>query len=87
MTGSKRTGLVVQERDRKLLSELAVMRIIDREMTKLVAGFNSTRRANARLLQLTRTGLLRRFFIGSIAHGRKAVYTLSPKGGSQRFSV
>jgi hypothetical protein len=57
------------------------MRIIDREMTKLVAGFSSTRRANARLLQLTRTGLLRRFFVGSIAHGRKAVYTLSPKGG------
>src|ERR1017187_2981 len=81
MTGSKRTGLVVQERDRQLLSELAVMRIIDREMTKLVAGFNSTRRANARLLQLTRTGLLRRFFVGSIAYGRKAVYTLSPKGG------
>jgi hypothetical protein len=81
MTGSKRTGLVVQERDRQLLSELAVMRIIDREMAKLVAGFNSTRRANARLLQLTRTGLLRRFFVGSIAHGRKAVYTLSPKGG------
>jgi len=81
MTGSKRTGLVVQERDRKLLSELAVMRIIDREMTKLVAGFDSTRRANARLLQLTRTGFLRRFFVGSIAHGRKAVYTLSPKGG------
>src|ERR1035438_604819 len=80
MTGSKRTGLVVQERDRQLLSELAVMRIIDREMTKLVAGFSSTRRANARLLQLTRTGLLRRFFVGSIAHGRKAVYTLSPKG-------
>src|ERR1035437_10563787 len=81
MTGSKRTGLVVQERDRQLLSELAVMRIIDREMTKQVAGFSSTRRANARLLQLTRTGLLRRFFVGSIAHGRKAVYTLSPKGG------
>jgi hypothetical protein len=81
MTGSKRSGLVVQERDRKLLSELAVMRVIDRETTKLVAGFISTRRANARLLQLTRTGMLRRFFVGSIAHGRKAVYTLSPKGG------
>jgi len=80
MTGSKRTGLVVQERDRKLLSELAVMRIIDRETTKLVAGFSSTRRANARLLELTRAGILRRFFVGSIAHGRKAVYTLAPKG-------
>ncbi len=80
MTGNKRTGTVLQERDRHLLSELAVMRIIDREMTKLVAGFHSTRRANSRLLQLTQAGLLRRFFVGSIAHGRKAVYTLSPKG-------
>ncbi len=80
MTGIKRTGVVVQERDRHLLSELASMRIIDREMAKVVAGFKSTRRANARLLQLTHAGLLRRFFVGSIAHGRKAVYTLSPKG-------
>ena len=80
MTGNRRTGLVLQERDRHLLSELGVMRIIDREATKLVAAFHSTRRANARLLELTRAGLLRRFFVGSIAHGRKAVYTLSTKG-------
>jgi len=56
------------------------MRIIDRECAKVIAGFGSTRRANARLLQLTRAGLLRRFFVGSLAHGRKAIYTLSPKG-------
>jgi hypothetical protein len=80
MAGNRRTGLVVQDRDRHLLSELGVMRIVDRESAKLVAGFRSTRRANARLLELTRAGLLRRFFVGSIAHGRKAVYTLSPKG-------
>ena len=80
MTGTRRAGMVVQERDRHLLSELATMRIIDREMAKVVAGFNSTRRANARLLQLTHAGLLRRFFVGSIAHGRKAVYTLSQTG-------
>ncbi len=80
MTGSRRTGIVLQERDRHLLSELAVMRIIDREMAQLVAGFGSIRRTNSRLLQLTQAGLLRRFFVGSIAHGRKAVYTLSPKG-------
>src|SRR5579871_596279 len=80
MAGNKRAGLVVQERDRHLLAELGVMRILDRESAKLVAGFRSTRRANARLLQLTEAGLLRRFFVGSIAHGRKAVYTLSPKG-------
>jgi len=33
-----------------------------------------------RLLALTRAGLLRRFFVGGVAHGRKAVYTLSPRG-------
>ena len=80
MTGSRRTGIVFQDRDQHLLSELAVMRIIDREMVQFVAGFSSTRRTNSRLLQLTRAGLLRRFFVGSIAHGRKAVYTLSHKG-------
>jgi hypothetical protein len=80
MTGSKCAGLVVQDRDRHLLSELGVMRIVDRESAKVVAAFRSTRRANARLLQLTRAGLLRRFFVGGVAHGRKAVYTLSTKG-------
>jgi hypothetical protein len=80
MAGNRCIGLVVQDRDRHLLSELGVMRIVDRESAKLVAGFHSTRRANARLLELTRAGLLRRFFVGSIAHGRKAVYTLSTKG-------
>ncbi len=71
MTGSKRGVVVLQHRDRHLLKELGVLRIIDREMTKTVAGFQSTRRANARLLQLTRGGLLKRFFVGSIANGRK----------------
>jgi hypothetical protein len=81
MTGNRRRGIILQDRDRHLLSELAVMRVIDRETTKLVAGFGSTTQVNMRLLELTRAGFLRRFFVGSIAHGRKAVYTLSPKGG------
>ncbi len=80
MTGTKHDGMVVGRREFHLLSELGVMRVVDREAAKVVAEFKSTRRANARLLQLTRAGLLKRFFIGSIAHGRKAVYTLSPKG-------
>ena len=82
MAGTKRKNrLIVQERDRRLLVELATMQIIDRELAKVVAGFGSTTRANTRLLKLTRAGLLNRFFIGSIAAGRKAVYTLSPRGG------
>jgi len=80
MTGSRRRGIVLQYRDRQLLSELGVMRVIDREMTKLVAGFGSTTQVNTRLLELARAGLLRRFFVGSIGCGRKAVYTLSAKG-------
>jgi Replication-relaxation len=79
MPGTRRGGLVLQDRDRKLLSELGMMRIVERETAKIVAGFQSTTRANTRLLQLTRAGLLRRFFVGTVGSGRKAVYTLSPK--------
>lgn len=82
MSGNKRkTGLILQSRDRALISELAVMGICDRELAKLAAGFYSTTRANARLLKLTRAGLLNRFFVGTIAGGRKAIYTLSKRGG------
>jgi len=76
----KRRGIVIQERDRQLLRELAIMRVIDREQAKVVASFGSTTRANARLLALTRAGLLHRFFLGTMAGGAKALYTLSEKG-------
>ena len=77
MTGiNKKGGLVVQQRDLKLHRELAVMGVVDREQAKIVAGFGSTTRANARLLALTRAGLLRRFFLS----GGKSLYSLSKKG-------
>jgi hypothetical protein len=77
MTGNKKKGgLVVQQRDLKLHRELAVMGVVDREQAKIVAGFGSTTRANARLLALTRAGLLRRFFLS----GGKSLYSLSKKG-------
>jgi hypothetical protein len=75
----KRCGLIVQPRDLDILRELSVMRVADREQVKIAAGFGSTTRANARLLALTRAGLLRRFFLGS-GGGRKALYALSVKG-------
>ncbi len=78
--GKQAPGIVIQERDRHLLRELVVMRVIDREQAKTVAGFGSTTRVNVRLLALTLAGLLRRFFLGTIAGGAKAIYTLSPKG-------
>lgn len=56
------------------------MRVIDREQAKVVAGFSSTTRANARLLALVKAGPLKRFFLGTIAGGRKALYALSLTG-------
>jgi hypothetical protein len=77
MVGNK--GFMVQPRDRHLLRELAILEVADCEQIKVVAGFGSTTRANTRLLQLVRAGLLRRFFLGS-GGGRKALYALSQKG-------
>jgi protein involved in plasmid replication-relaxation len=80
MTLNDGPRMVLQERDRHLLRELAVMRVIDREQAKVVAGFGSTTRVNARLLLLVAAGLLRRFFIGTNAGGAKALYSLAEKG-------
>jgi hypothetical protein len=81
MSGNKR-GIVAQGRDQHLLDELAGMRVIDREQAKVVAPFGSTTRANARLLKLTRAGLLKRFFMGLGTGGMKAVYAHSAKGAA-----
>jgi hypothetical protein len=77
MTGSK--GFIVQPRDRNLLRALSVLRVADCAQLMIVAGFGSITRANTRLLQLVRAGLLRRFFLGS-GGGRKALYALSRNG-------
>ncbi len=82
MPGNKHRGIVLQRRDLQLLKELDTMRVIDREQAKRVAGFRSTTRANTRLLSLTRAGVLRRTFIGSVGSGQKSLYTLSPKGAA-----
>ena len=80
MVGSKGPGIVIQERDLRLLRELEIMRVVDREQAKLACGFRSTTRANARLLALTRNGFLRRFFLGTTGGGQKALYTLLLRG-------
>jgi Replication-relaxation len=73
MAGNSASSLVVQERDLRLFEALNLMRVIDREQAKIAGGFNSTTRANARLLALTRAGYLKRAFLGS----RRAVYWLA----------
>jgi hypothetical protein len=73
MAGNSRTSIVLEERDLRLLEALEALRVIDRGQAKMVAGFRSTRRANARLLSLTRAGFLKRAFVGS----HEAVYWLA----------
>jgi Replication-relaxation len=80
MLGNNTCVIVLTDRDRVLLKELAVGKVIDREQAKQIAGFKSTTRANDRLLRLTRAGFLRRFFLGTRAGGTKAIYSLSAKG-------
>jgi len=80
MSGNKQPGMVLQDRDLNLLRELAILRVVDRELAKTVAGFNSTTRVNARLLALVRAGLLRRFAMGAAGVGQKYLYALTRKG-------
>lgn len=83
MSGNNRKLVILQERDVRLLRELAVMRVIDREQAMMVAGFGSTTRANARLLALTQAGFLHRFFWGTVGGARRSLYSLSSRGAVQ----
>ena len=80
MAGNRRIGMVLQARDRQLLEEIGVMRVADRDQALAAGGFSSVTRVNARLLALTRAGLLRRFFLGASGAQQKALYTLSSSG-------
>ncbi len=72
---------LLQSRDLRVLSELAGMRVMDRELARLAGGFTDCNRiVNSRLLKLVRAGLLNRFFVGTTGAGRKAIYALSRKG-------
>jgi hypothetical protein len=72
--------MVIVPRDCVLLEEVGIMRVAARDHLKVAAGFTSLTRINARLLALTRAGLLRRFRLGS-GPGQRALYALSAKGG------
>lgn len=80
MNGSSKRGIVFQNRDLQTIREIGRMRVADGGQVKCFGGFGSTTRVNARLLALTRAGLLRRFFIGTEAGGKKALYTLTKEG-------
>jgi hypothetical protein len=80
MDGTSRIRVIVTPRDIAFLKELVDSKILDREQYQIVAGIRRTNRANERLHLLHSAGLIRRHFLGTIAGGRKAIYSLSPKG-------
>lgn len=82
MTGNRRVRFIPQDRDRHVLSELGPMRVVDREQAEIIGNFHSVRRANDRLLGMTRAGLLKRIFIPNPKIGQKALYSLSAKGAA-----
>jgi len=82
MTGSNPLRIVVTERDRQLLAHLSEAKLLDREQIQQLLDFGSITRANDRLSRLHTAGLLRRFFLGTVAGGRKSLYALSPKSAA-----
>lgn len=83
MAGNKgRVNLIIQARDRHLLSEIGLLCDIDLETAMMMAPYGSKTQGKLRLLELTRAGYLTRYFVGTINGGRKAIYRLSPKGAA-----
>ena len=81
MNGNNRRPIILQKRDLEFFKVLGKhARLVDRKQAMQFAGFSSQTRANARLLKLTANGFLRRYFLGTLKGGSKALYTLSPKG-------
>lgn len=75
-----RSGIVLQDRDRHLLREIAALRVLDREQARVIAGYRSMTRVNRRLRSLTRVGALKRYFLGIKGPGQKAIYGISRSG-------
>lgn len=79
---SAKVRLVLQTRDWQLLRELIQLRILDREIAKIVAPFRSTTRANTRLLALVEAGYLLRVPVGTVRGGHKYLYGLTRKAAA-----
>jgi len=83
MTGSKQgSPIMLTGRDIALLRFMPEAKLLDREQVQALLSFGSVTRVNERLLRLHAAGLLRRFFLGTLAGGRKALYALSSRGAA-----
>ena len=81
-TGIRHAGLILQARDRRVFSELVLTRLLTCLLAVRLSLFSSRKRASDRLNRLVAAGYLRRFYFGTAAHGRMAIYALSHKGAT-----
>ena len=82
MTGNNPQRILLTDRDGQLLLYLAEAKLLDREQIQQLLDFGSITRANDRLFRLYAAGLLHRYFLGTVAGGRKALYALSARGAA-----
>jgi hypothetical protein len=82
MIGNNRRSMLLTDRDLRLLRAFPEAKLLDREQIQQLFTFGSITRVNDRLSKLHAAGLLRRYFLGTAAGGRKALYALSPRGAA-----
>jgi hypothetical protein len=72
--------LILQQRDREIITSIYSFRIITRQQLQELFSFNSARRVNQRLRKLYDHKYLSRYFLPTIRGSAKAVYYLGPRG-------
>jgi hypothetical protein len=77
------SSLILQPRDRLLLRNLALLRLLDRRQIEQLAGFHSVSRANVRLAKLRRASLISRYFAATATGSRRSVYGLTKQGAAE----
>src|ERR1700744_5204742 len=82
MTGNNYSPILLTGRDLALLRILPEAKLLDREQIQKLFEFGSVRRVNDRLMRLHAAGLLHRYFLGTMAGGRKAIYSISQRGAN-----
>lgn len=82
MTGTRFGGIALTGRDIALFEYLSEAKLLERDQIRQLLDFKSLTRVNERLFRLHSTGFLYRYFLGTRAGGRKALYALSPRGAA-----
>jgi hypothetical protein len=82
MTGNNLRRILLTDRDKQLAVHLTEAKLLDREQIQLLLEFGSITRANDRLSRLHMAGLIHRHFLGTVAGGRKAIYSISARGAA-----